>query len=371
LNKQTVQYITCMYAPEVELCDLVEEEVVSVGEGITALVSLLYRSSHFVVMVVDLLSKHVSVFDGLNVYKNSHSTISWGPCAIFLLKRANLIPFEKPFKFRAVKNKDKPVTRYHCVTSMGTYTLAMDYYVKQEDGHNCGPIAGCKIMDLFCVPGLQVPAEQLERKEYRQIVCECYRKLAYVCEPGLGVAERERDKNDQEKDDQELTKRRKLISRKKRKTKTMMTKRTKSTMTTTMTSMKNTKRRTSTTKRTRRRKRRKSGTRKETKTMITVTTKRNLKRTTTLTKNTKTRTITKRRKGMTTKKNTKTRWKKKTLTATITRTTTRKMRTMTTIIVTMVTVTIRNIRKANKEEYQQGLQQRNPKEYSDVIKDEK
>jgi hypothetical protein len=131
-EKQTVQYVTCTFAPEVELRDLVEEEVVLVREGITTLVSLLHRSSHYVAMVVDLLPKYVSVLDGLNVYKNSHSTISWGPYAIFLLKRANLIPFEKPFKFRAVKSKDKPVTRYHCVTSMGTYTLAMDYFVKQK-----------------------------------------------------------------------------------------------------------------------------------------------------------------------------------------------------------------------------------------------
>jgi hypothetical protein len=87
-DKQTVQYVSCTYLPEVELRDLVEEEVVSVREGITALVSLIHRSSHSVVVAVDLLLKHVSVFDGLNVYKNSHSTISWGPYAIFLLKRA-------------------------------------------------------------------------------------------------------------------------------------------------------------------------------------------------------------------------------------------------------------------------------------------
>jgi hypothetical protein len=140
------------------------------------------------------------VFDGLNVYKNSHSTMSWEPYAIFLLKRANLIPFEKPFKFRAIKNKDKQVQWYHCVTSMGTYTLAMDYFVKQEDGHNCGPIAGCKMLDLFCVPGLSIPAQQLEAKEYCKTVCKCYRKLADVCEPDLGVTDREKDKNDHDKD---------------------------------------------------------------------------------------------------------------------------------------------------------------------------
>jgi hypothetical protein len=171
-----------------------------------ALVSLLHCSSHYVVIVVDLLLKHVSVFDGLNVYKTSHSTISWGPYAIFLLKRANLIPFEKPFKFRAVKNKDKPVSRYHCVTSMGTHTLAMDYFVKQEDGHNCGPIAGCKMMDLFRVPGLSIPAKRLEQKENRKIVCECYCKLADVCEPDLGVADREKDKSNHDKEDKDKDK---------------------------------------------------------------------------------------------------------------------------------------------------------------------
>jgi hypothetical protein len=219
------------------------------------------------------------------------------------LKRANLIPFEKPFKFWAVKNKDKPVTRYHCITSMGTYTLAMDYFVKQEDGHNCGPIAGCKIMDLFCVPGLNIPAEQLEQKEYRQIVCKCYCKLAYVCEPDLGVAEREKDKNNQEKDNQDADKNKEADIKKEDKDKDNEATRTKSTRTTTMTSTKNTKTRTITARRTRMRKKRKLGTRKETKTMWTVTTKRKTKRMTTPTKNTKTRTITKRRKGMTTKKN--------------------------------------------------------------------
>jgi hypothetical protein len=169
-KKATIQYILCTYAPGVSIRDLVQEEVVPIADGITTLVSILHRNDHFVVMVVDIASKSVTVFDGLNVVRHDgDATLSWGPNAIYILKKANLIPFDKAFKFRAVKKKDESDHRYECVTSTGTFTLAMFFFVQQQDGHNCGPIAVCKIMDLFQVEGFSLPKNDFGEKNIEKL----------------------------------------------------------------------------------------------------------------------------------------------------------------------------------------------------------
>jgi hypothetical protein len=117
-------------------------------------------------MVVDIASKSVTVFDGLNVVRHDgDTTLSWGPNAIYILKKANLIPYNKVSKFRAVKTKDKRDHQYESVTSTGTFSLAMGFFVQQKDGHNCGPIAVCKVMDLFGVKGFSLPKNHFEKKK--------------------------------------------------------------------------------------------------------------------------------------------------------------------------------------------------------------
>jgi hypothetical protein len=53
-KKQTFQYILCTYVAAISIRDLVQEEVVSIADGITTLVSILHRNDHFVGMVVDI-----------------------------------------------------------------------------------------------------------------------------------------------------------------------------------------------------------------------------------------------------------------------------------------------------------------------------
>jgi hypothetical protein len=108
------------------------------------------------------------------VRHDGDATLSWGPNAIYILKKANLIPYDKAFKFRAVKKKDKCDHRYECVTSTGTFTLAMVFFVQQQDGHNCGPIAVCKIMDLFQVEGFSLPKNDFEKEKISK---NCLRML--------------------------------------------------------------------------------------------------------------------------------------------------------------------------------------------------
>jgi hypothetical protein len=196
-KKATIQYIMCTYEAGISIRDLVQEEVVSIADGINTLVSILHRNDHFVEMVVDIASKSVTVFDGLNVVRhNGDTTLSWGPNAIYMLKKANLIPYDKVSKFRAVKTKDKRDQQYECVTSTGTFSLAMGFFVQQKDGHNCGPIAVCKVMDLFGVKGFSLPKNHFEKKRYRKIVCECYRRLVQKCDSNLEVVKRKDSKTD-------------------------------------------------------------------------------------------------------------------------------------------------------------------------------
>jgi hypothetical protein len=89
-KKATIQYIMCTYTAWISICNLVQEEVVPIADGITMLVSILHRNNHFVEMVVDIASRSVTVFDGLNVVRhNGDTTLSWGPNAIYILKKAN------------------------------------------------------------------------------------------------------------------------------------------------------------------------------------------------------------------------------------------------------------------------------------------
>jgi hypothetical protein len=51
-KKATIQYIMCTYEAGISICNLVQEEVVSIADGINTLVSILHRNDHFVVMVI-------------------------------------------------------------------------------------------------------------------------------------------------------------------------------------------------------------------------------------------------------------------------------------------------------------------------------
>jgi hypothetical protein len=168
-GEHTVQFICCLFSPRVYDNYVVEEEVVSIPAGVTTIVSLLHHSSHFVALVVDIKSKDVKIYDGLYSNGKRGGATVWNDHAVYVLKRARLIPLEEQCQFESVPNLSYSNT-LACVTNIGTFTLTMGSFVRQNDGHNCGYIAALKIMEIFGVEGASFPPEAIQEGQFRSLV---------------------------------------------------------------------------------------------------------------------------------------------------------------------------------------------------------
>jgi len=124
-----------------------------IPDGVTRVVGVMHDADHYAVLEIDLTSKQLIVYDGLN-----RDLIQWMDHIDCALKRCMRIPLDAAY----VANGDEPVLiksgRREQVKIQG-YSLSYDYsqqwrlvrgeFLKQVDSYNCGPIACVKILEMF------------------------------------------------------------------------------------------------------------------------------------------------------------------------------------------------------------------------------
>jgi hypothetical protein len=83
------------------------------------------------------------VFDGYNIEKQE--VRRWIPHAIYVLKRACILPFTSTETFKKMHGLNSQ--KHLCLNiPSATVELMLDVFMEQNDGNNCGPIAGLKMV---------------------------------------------------------------------------------------------------------------------------------------------------------------------------------------------------------------------------------
>ena len=138
-----VKVITCHFPT----ATVMEHQVTKVDDGITKLLLVAFSSNHFAVLEFNLLKKTVSVFDGLNLSINQ-----WKDHVIRTLREYGIMHLTAIPKATYTTNRDgKSVTQRLEVrwSNEHTWIVTNSVYMRQKDGHNCGPIACCKVMEVL------------------------------------------------------------------------------------------------------------------------------------------------------------------------------------------------------------------------------
>ena len=188
-------------------------EILGYGSSTTHLVSVVYNKSHFVVLYYDLGAKTVVVFDGLRF-----SIESWIKHIVFTVKRYGLVPLAA--NYAAVPSQDcfdvvldtstrssqkrTAVSKQTVITFEGQrnpWIVGHDTSYQQSDGHNCGPIACIKLMEIFGArePGTihEVGTDPKHPDEtYRSLVMNYYESRLKLYDSILKVQFRPLKKNE-------------------------------------------------------------------------------------------------------------------------------------------------------------------------------
>jgi hypothetical protein len=78
----------------------------------------------------------------------------------------------------------------------GMIELALDVFMPQLDGHNCGAIAGLKLMEIFDVKGSETPVRE---GTFREICMDRYINVLDACSKDIGVNVSEKRKKEKMK----------------------------------------------------------------------------------------------------------------------------------------------------------------------------
>ena len=70
--------------------------------------------------------------------------------------------------------------------------ISAKVFITQHDGHNCGPIACIKILEVFHMTTLRKVREELKTRSYRQIVMDKYKELIMELQTHLHISKKVR-----------------------------------------------------------------------------------------------------------------------------------------------------------------------------------
>jgi hypothetical protein len=151
----------------------------------TKVVSILHLHVHFVAMemeiqkvAMDMEIEHgynkMVVFDGYKVDKQE--VRHWIPHAIYVLKRACIMPWTSTATFKKMPGLN-PQKHLSLNLPSANVELMLDVFMEQNDGNNCGPIAGLKLVDSYNLPeklgGTQGTYHDHFVFHYRNVLAEC------------------------------------------------------------------------------------------------------------------------------------------------------------------------------------------------------
>jgi len=150
------------------------------------MVLLLWERSHYAVMEVIMSSRTMNIYNGLN-----KSLSAWYPHAEYILKMLGII--KAPFKSPAVQFQSLPMsTTIVLDDGQNDWHISAEVFITQHDGHNCGPIACLKILEVFQMMTLRKVREELKTRSYRQIVMDKYKELIMELQTHLHISKKVR-----------------------------------------------------------------------------------------------------------------------------------------------------------------------------------
>jgi hypothetical protein len=195
-GQNTIQSIICFFNPKSGYVELIEDECFRMKPEIEKIVSVWHSSAHFVTMELQLNAapRKMIVYDGFDI-ENQRVT-RWVEHAVYTLKRACLLPFDSEAKFVQMEGENPMKHLVIETPNEGMIELALDVFMPQLDGHNCGAIAGLKLMEIFDVKGSETPVRE---GTFREICMDRYINVLDACSKDIGVNVSEKRKKEKMK----------------------------------------------------------------------------------------------------------------------------------------------------------------------------
>jgi hypothetical protein len=178
--------IQCPY-PKAEIRP---QNVMPLPSIITHLLLIVHSSDHFVVLQFDLQLRQVFIFDGLN-YKIDN----WKDHVIHTLRQYALVHLDIQPKCKLSSNSTTSAIGV-CVKQLmeikfgseAPWKMTNQHFTRQRDGHNCGPIACLKVMEVYgYIDKGQVEVISQSPSGYRNIVMNQFADLVSKYDNALFV----------------------------------------------------------------------------------------------------------------------------------------------------------------------------------------
>ncbi len=98
-----------------------------------------------------------------------------------------------PFKSPAVQFQSLPMsTTIVLGDGQNDWYISAKVFINQHDGHNCGPIACIKILEVLHMTTLRKVREELKTRSYCQIVMDKYKELITELQTHLHISKKVR-----------------------------------------------------------------------------------------------------------------------------------------------------------------------------------
>lgn len=186
-NHGRVRMIHCPY-PQAKVY---RDNVTVCDKRITHLLLIAFSRDHFSVLDFDLHMRTVGIFDGLN-YKID----TWRDHITHTLWQFGLVDVDQKPKFKysaQSENSEKKQTFEVSFGDEAPWVCKNQHFTRQKDGHNCGPIACLKVMEVFGY--IEVGAIDIIAKNvggYRSVVMNKFSQMLEQYDHELRVEFREK-----------------------------------------------------------------------------------------------------------------------------------------------------------------------------------
>jgi hypothetical protein len=143
-NLAPVQVITCNFPTAA----VMEHQVKEVNNTtVKKLLLVAFSSNHFAVLEFDLTQRTVAVFDGLNL-----NISQWKDHVVRTLREYGIVDRVAIPQSSYSGNKEGKTNIQRLEirwSDKATWVVGNSVFMRQKDGHNCGPIACCKVMEVL------------------------------------------------------------------------------------------------------------------------------------------------------------------------------------------------------------------------------
>ena len=173
--------------PELMLCQFPHQDwsitdIKQMTPRSNCLAVLLFHRNHYAVLVVNMKNRVLSIYDGLG-----HDLSNWYPHCKYVLKKIGVMDCFAPSPHYFPNHMSITV---HFAGEVPSWNIKPGVFLDQSDGHNCGPIACLKFMELFGVTTTNNIKKNLTEKLMRQLVMEQFMHMVTVLKHDLFITQK-------------------------------------------------------------------------------------------------------------------------------------------------------------------------------------